>query len=282
MPIPRSMIEAGYLTPEQVVSKRRIMIGTEGETNTGKSEFAFSFPGPIAGLCLDKNIDGALMNPVSPRAIAKRTDIGIKTISAPMAGQTFDRAIFLESWVNYYAEYTKILDNPDVITVLQDGDSDSWELQRLAAFGTLTQIPSIMYDTVNAARRLMITRAYNSKKNIISTNKITSIYKDMTDAEGNVVMGNNGKAKQIKSEEFRRQGFSDYDYIYQIQLRHLFRPARKDAKGRDIPMEWGIRLLRCKPNRALEGTELWGEDCCFDGLVSYVFPHIALEEWYAK
>ena len=288
MTIPISMSSKGYLTLQQIAERRCVMIGTEGEANTGKSEFGFSAPGPIASLALDRNIDGVVFNNNPPRS--RREDIGIKLVlteghfgnkdkDATVAG-TRIQSLHQEDWKEYHKDYIEILDNPDVATVLLDGDSDSWELQRLAEFGTLSQIPSIMYDAVNAARRRMIRRAYDSGKNIIATNKLTDIYTNKKNPDGTVEM-RNGKAVQEKSGELRRQGFADHKYLYQIQLRHLFKPASfNQTLGRTIPTQFGLKILECKPNMDLKGLELWGSDCNFKGLVSVVYPHIDPEDWF--
>lgn len=285
MALPLSFARDGFLGANDSRKRRYlpglnrpgIMIGTEGQTNTGKTEFALSAPGPGIGIFLDRGFDGVLDNPNPPST--RNPDFAFKVIQAPLATQAA-QPDFLSYWKSFYEEYKKALANADCRTLLLDGDSDSWELQRLAEFGKLTQIPPIMYTNVNAARRAMIARAWDSGKIIIATNKIKDEYVTKTDDKGNPVTGNDGKEVRMKSGNLVRQGFDDQDYLWQIQIRHLYRPASYNKiLKKTIPQAWGIRILKCKPNPPLQGEELWGNDCNFAGLVQMAYPHVALKEW---
>lgn len=253
-----------------------IMIGTDGESNTGKTEFSISAPGPGIVLCLDRGFDGMLDNPNPPSS--RRSDFAFKAITAPLATQVL-QAEYLEHWKNFRNDFYKALANPDVRTVVIDGDSDSWELQRLAEFGKLTQIPSMMYTNVNAARRGLIARAWDSGKTIISTNKIKPEWSIKRDEEGNPIL-KDGKEIREKTGDLVRQGFDDQDYLWQIQLRHLYQPPRiNKITGKEVPQQWGIRILKCKPRPELAGSELWGDECSFSGLVKLVYENTELSEW---
>ena len=276
MALPASFIRDGF-EPASAVRKRRhlpglnrpgIMIGSEGKTNTGKSEFAMSAPGPGIFICVDRGFDGVLDNPNPP---ASRCNVyAFKVIQAPLSTQA-QQADYLAYWKQFYAEYLKALANPDCRVVILDGDSDTWELQRLAEFGKLTQIPSLMYVNVNAARRAMIARAWDSGKIVIATNKVEDEYAEVLGPDGKPLMDNQGKPKKSKTGKDLRQGYKDTDYLWQIQLRHLYKPARINTiNGKEIPQQWGIEILKCKPNPQLQGTELWGSDCCFAGLVQTI------------
>lgn len=285
MALPASFLRDGFM-PAADSRKRRhlpglnrpgILIGTEGESDTGKSEFAMSAPGPGIFLCVDRGFDGMLDNPNPPAS--RNPDFAFKATQAPLATQLGTAAGYLEHWKAFYSEYTKALANPDARTVVLDGDSDTWELQRLAEFGTLQQIPSLRYVGVNAARRVMITRAWDSGKVVIATNKITDEYVSQRDEAGNVVL-KDGKEVRVKSGNQVRQGFGDTDYLWQIQIRHLYKPVgyNKITK-KETAHQWGIRILKCKPNPALRGLELWGQDCNFAGLVQNIYPTIPLRDW---
>ena len=260
MSLPASFARDGFLPISQVRSKKRhILIGTEGRSNTGKTEFVLSAPGPGIVLCLDRGFDGIFDNPNPPKT--RREDFAFKVIPIPLATQAAQPE-YLEYWRKFYAEYKTALANPDARVVGLDGDSDSWELQRLAEFGKLEQVPPMRYTAVNAARRAMIARAFDSGKIVISTNKLKDGYDSKID--------NTGKEVQIRTGKDVRQGFADQEYLYQIQIRHL----HNQDTG-----QFGLRILRCKADTTLQGLELWGEDCCFAGLVQTVYPHIPLKEW---
>jgi hypothetical protein len=200
-------------------------------------------------------------NPRPPAARGK--DIGYKIIPLPV--QILSQQGYLEVWRAFYEEYKKALDNPDVRTVVLDGDSDSWELQRLAEFGRITQVPSLQYPAVNAARKAMIARGWDSGKVVIATNKLEHEYKRYTNAQGKEVSEKTGNTN--------RQGFKDFDYLWQVQLRHVYD---------DVKQIWGLRIMRCKADTSLQGMELWGDDCNFKSLVSTIYPQIDLKEWGYK
>lgn len=285
MPLPRSFLQDGF-TSAADVRKRRflpglnrpgVMIGSEGKTNTGKSEFALSAPGPGIFICVDRGFDGMLDNPNPPPT--RRDDFAFKVIQAPLATQT-NQTDYLAYWKDFYEQYKKALANPDCKTVVLDGDSDTWELQRLAEFGKLTQIPSIMYANVNAARRAMIARAWDSGKIVIATNRVEDEYVVKTNPDGSPIMDNQGKELKVKSGNEVRQGFRDTDYLWQIQLRHLYKEASiSKLTKKEVPQQWGLRILKCKPNPQLQGLELWGSDCNFQSLVQTIYPNVPLSAW---
>jgi hypothetical protein len=228
-------------------------------------------------LVLDRMIDGMLDNPNPPAT--RRNDYAHVVVKCPLVG-TAKQDNYVEYWNTFRSTFYKALDNPDCVTVIIDGDSDSWELQRLAEFGRLQQVPSILYTAVNASRRAMIARAWDSGKIVIATNKIKDTYVDELDAAGNVVKGNDGKARRVKSGIQEAQGFGDTDYLWHLRLRHLYQPAKLNTVTNTItPAQWGIRILKCKANTALVGDELWGDECNFETLVQYVYPNIPLSEW---
>jgi len=280
--LPRSFTTGGYNLPEQVrlvqgrKNKKRIMIGTDGPANSGKTEFACSAPGPGQVICLDRGFDGMFDNPNPP--VTRRSDFGFKVVLLPKAGQA-RQSDFLDYWREFYKEYLDALANPDSLTVVIDGDSDSWELQRLAEFGKLTQIPSIMYTNVNAARRAMYNRAFDSGKIVIATNKISKDYRPLLNPDGTPQLKDGKEVREWDGKSYSRQGFADQDYLWHLQIRHLYEPAYVNDKRKEVPQQWGIKIMACKANRALVGTELWGDECNFQSLVSVVYPHIPLEDW---
>lgn len=273
MSLPASFLKDGFIPPGQLRKGkyRRLMIGTEGGANTGKTEFILSAPGPGINICLDRGFDACLDNPDPPST--RREDFAFHVVTAPLASQSQDPKFYLEYWRGFYGVYKKALDNADARTVAVDGDSDSWELQRLAENGKLTGVMPLGYTGLNASRRAMYARAYDSGKIIIATNKMAKKYETKYDTQGHPVLGTDGKeVREWDGKSYERQGFGDHEYLWQIQLRHLY---RKTPKGQ----EWGIRILMCKADRTLEGMELWGADCNFQSLVQTVYPHIPLSEW---
>ena len=138
---------------------------------------------------------------------------------------------------------------------------------------------SLLDQLVNASRRAFYSRLWSSGKIIVATNKIKKWYEVTKDQAGSPVM-KDGKEVRAWNGEYERQGFSDHEYLWQLQLTHLYKPAEYEENGElKTDQEWGIRINLCKANRALEGTELWGSDACFQSLVKYVYPTVPISEW---
>jgi hypothetical protein len=246
-----------------------LMLGTDGLSNTGKTEFALSAPGPTIGICLDRGHAAMLDNPHPPPT--RRNDYILKVIKAPLNSQATIET-YREYWRAFYEDYKKALGIPECRTVLVDGDSDSWELQRLAEWGKLAGVgKSLVYAGVNAARRAMYARAFDSGKIVIATNKSSRLYKPIIKPDGTYQLGNDGKPeREWDGKSYERQGFSDQDYLWQVQITHLY----NETKG-----IWGLRINRAKADPSVQGLELWGYDCNFQSLVQTVYPNVPLSEW---
>lgn len=273
MSLPASFARDGFVSAADIHKGRRfkgLLIGSDGPADSGKTEFAMSAPGPGIVIGLDRGSDGPLDNPHPPSE--RQENFAFNVIEVPKASQ-LNQAGYLEYWKSFYAVYLKALGNQDARTVVIDGDSDSWELQRLAEFGRLSKVPPNLYDNVNGARRAMYARAYDSGKIIFATNKVRKSYVTKLDANGKPEVNNSGNEVRIWDGGFERQGFSDQEYLWSIQLRHKYDPDKK---------VWGVRLMKCKAQPKLVGYELWGDDCNFAALVQTVYPHIELSEWGYK
>lgn len=261
MTLPASFARDGFLPPDKVRGKvRRLLVATDGWANTGKTEFALSAPGPIIWICVNRDFDGLLDNSNPPAT--RCNDYALKVIQIPLPGQLEGAAEYNKHWRAFYTEYMKALQNPDARTVILDGDSDTWELQRLAAFGKVTQVPSLMYPDVNAARKAMISRAWDSGKIVVSTNKLEHEYASK--------VNDKGKDVQVKTGNLRRQGFRDWEYLWGVHLRHMRDPDTN---------KFGVQLLMAKADTSLAGIELWDQDCNMPTLLQTIYPQVPLEEW---
>jgi len=247
------------------------MIASEGPTNSGKSEFTLSAPGPGIFIALDRNYDGMLDNP-NPPPTRNQDDFLYVPVDVKLPTSVKQEEA-MESWKLYTRMLYAALDNPDARTVVIDGDSDSFELQTLAAFGKVAQIPQIMRTGLNAARRALIARCWDSGKIIIATNKLKRKYENQYNADGSPIM-DVSKPGQILREwdgvSYERQGFNDHDYLWQIQLKHLYDRDKK---------RWGVQILKAKANPQVEGEVLWGSLCNMPTLLETIYPHIDMAEW---
>jgi hypothetical protein len=249
-----------------------LMIGTQGTPNSGKSEFINSCPGPGIALAIDPNYDSMLENPNHP----PRNNIIWHRIVVPLnTGSASKTDRYTGAYVEVRDTLYKSLEIPDCLTVAIDCDSDFWELHRLAQFGKLTGIyPATKYSPAYAEKRLINSKLFESGRIIVGTNKVKDEYETVYKADGTPELDNAGEEKRKKTGRKERQGFPDYGYLWEVQLEHLLKPTVGKT-----PMQWGIRLLECKPNPQLIGEELWGDNCNFSTLVQVIYPDVELSEW---
>jgi hypothetical protein len=124
----------------------------------------------------------------------------------------------------------------------------------------------------------MINQAWDSGKIIISTNKVKAEYAQVLDEEGKPKM-EGGRPVREKTGKMVRSGYNT-TYLWQIKLVCLSRPAGVNKyTNKPTPATWGVRILMCKTNTQLVGTELWGDSCSVESLVQTVYPHIPLSAW---
>lgn len=287
MNIPPSLANRGYETLETVNKKRGVLICIDGPTDTGKTEFMLSGPGPGAIIAVDRNHEHTMKNPEPPES--RNQNFFIHDLHIPLIG-TAKQDGFKEAFEGYRNELYYLLAEKSLRSVCTDGDAETWELQRLAAFGKLKQVPQIDYDNVNNARKAMITRMCDSGKVVMATSKVGPAYEDKIDAAtGLPELSNNGKVIRVKSEtEYTIRGFSDRDFLWHIWIRMMNRKRvtiiqSGPRAGQEVPTgetEFGFRIMKCKPRMSLINMEMWDQSRVnFNGLMSIVYPNIPVAEW---
>lgn len=268
----------GFMPISQILLPNRLMIGIDGPADTGKTEFSMSFPEPICMLLVDQGYEHVLRNPHPPATRKKQIDC--KIFKLPQAGMNPKQdsgqassadaqAAYQSIWADFYANYMSAVSSPKYRTVIIDGDTDTWNLQRLAAFGKLTQVPPLEYTKVNQARRIMIRRGFDSGKNIVFTYQVSDEY------ETTVKLNSRGEPKEVseKTGNLKRKGFSDQDYLVQVQLRTM------TGKKVDGSIQFGVEISKCKADLELVGVQLWGDDCNYKGVVQAIYGDVEEGDW---
>lgn len=280
-----TMAELGFVRAPQILiptgrKHRSLMLNIYGPPSSGKSEFAMSGPGPGAHIVLDRNITAPLNNKNPPKT--RNPNWMFRTVQVPKSTQ-FDRAErYLPYWQEFYKVYAAACDASDSRTVVLDGDADSWELQQLAEYGKVTQILPIMRTSANAARRAFYARASDSGKVFISTVRNRKKYFDVR-VNGVVQVDGNGQAvREWDGKSYEKAGFNDDGFVFEIILEAMYTDVDitlEDGTFVAAANTYGVRLERCKSNRELENSELWGDDCNLLTLLKYVYPQIPVQEW---
>src|SRR5262245_40473983 len=247
MTLPRSFTELGYQTPQQLRStgRRRLMLGMDGPPASGKTEFCLSAPGPGLVMALDRGYDAIFDNPDPP--VSRRGDFGFKVFHLPNQQGQFVQDEYKAKWQEFYGHYLKAVLNADVRTIVLDGDTDSYRLQRLAEHGQLSKVPQLKYEGLTAARKGMYNRAFDSGKIFMATNTVKKHYETVYNADGTPKLTDAGNEVRKWDGTYDREGFPDQDYLFQIQTRHFytFRNPKATIK------EFGLEIMKCKPDKKL-------------------------------
>jgi len=289
--LPLSFAREGFVMPSETRTKiklpngqylKPLLIGSEGESDTGKTEFGLSIPGKGQMIAVDRNFSGVFDNPTPPEA--RNPNVAIKVVSVPLEGM-----IPVKDCVPYFTNirdsFYNALANPDSTFVMLDGDSDFFELHTLVHYGKTKQIfPQTKWGELYAEKRIQIARSFDSGKIVLFTNKVRDEYTPVLDADGKEQPDPANPKDVLKGKSGNKiaSGFKDHSYLFQIWLTHLYKPKgvrRIGTREVEVPQQWGIRISKMKHNKALEGTELWGSDCCFRGLVELAYPEIDIRRW---
>lgn len=274
MALPLSFQQQGFMTPK--AKRRRLTVNSDGETNTGKTEFMMSAPSPGIIVTIDRGWEACYQSEEPPES--RQPDWAILPIEPPMISAGTQNE-FIKYWIDIRDTLYRAAANKDALTVCLDGDSDSWEIQRMATFGRAEQVPPLMYKTANAERRAFIAKLHDAGKNLVFSNKVKDGYEDTVNEKGQTV--------SVKSGQIERQGFKDTKYLWQVSIRHL----RKDGQTIEItkgpragtvvrtPPSFGLEIIECKPKMSLNGQQLWDGDCNFQGLIKAIYPNSPLSEW---
>lgn len=287
MTIPQSFITDGFYNPKAPKKRRRLLIGIDGPTNTGKTEFGLSAPGPGICLCLDPGYEGMDDKPDPPAS--RNPNFVFVEFRVKMREESNSKDEYAKDWIYFRDTCYKAFNNPDALSVILDGDGDSYELQTLAEFGKVTQIPQLARDPLIAKRKLFIRRAFDSGKNVIATYKVKPKWVPVIDpSTGEIKKDGDGRViKESHPIDMDRRGFPDQDYLYMVQLRTMYKKGEESIipagprKGQVIikPSQFGVRIMKCKRDTKYEGAELWGPKCNFAGLVELLYPESDQSEW---
>lgn len=284
--VPQSLLQNGFMMPEQARKRkgskfRGLMIATEGKSDTGKTEFMLSAPGPGGIVACDRGFDAVFDNPNPP--VTRRGDFAIYPAAIPKFTDFQNAKEYTPYYVEFYKAVMSIAGNPEARTLGIDADNLSWDLQKLSEWGKLTTFPQVKFAEPKSARMSFYHQLWESGKIIITSNMLQDAWVDVVDDNGLPVKDEKtGEIKRKPSGEYVAKGFPDQEYLWAIRIRHLFKgPLVRKFMGKEIhtPKQWGIKIMKCKANPDLVGEELWGENCNFAGLVQLVYPQVPLEEW---
>jgi hypothetical protein len=251
--LPSSFRSVGVVT-EAPPPKKRIVGSFQGPEMTGKTWLACGAPDPIGYLAFDPGVEGVVDKYMRqhPEVL-----IGLKEYAVPQAGVKGSQEQGRKIWNEFHDDYSEMMADDEVATVVVDTATEAWELARLACFGRLEKIPPVLYTEVNNDFRQLLRMARESDKNVIFIHKIKKEWVSSKDQDG--------KTKSDWFGNWERAGFADLGYNVHVQLETFKRHTDKGT-------EFGFMVLDCRQNPAIEQLTFTGEDASFSALIEQVFP----------
>jgi hypothetical protein len=221
-------------------------------------------------------------NPTPPPT--RNPNLALKVIPVPVNGQT-GQTEYKEYFIQTKDAWYKALSNQDSTVAILDGESDYYELHTLGMYGKLTGIfPQVNYTILYTQKRAQLARASDSGKIVVYTSKVKEEYETVYDDKGQPVVDPDNPKDFLrrKTGQVQRAGFRDLEYLTDIGLLTMFRPARLQKMGNrmvEVPASFGVRICKCKHNVPLVGTELWADKCNFRSLVELAYPRVDPANW---
>jgi hypothetical protein len=234
--------------------KPRLILSIEGLDKSGKSNLAFTAPGPLGYLEFDIGAEGVVEKfqddkvILAPRAYETRFEGGAQKTDADKEFTRFEK--------DYKSSLRQLR------STIVDTASETWELLRLARFGKLTQVKPHHYVEVNQEYRDLVRFAFEHDSNLILLHKLKATWAE----------GKDGKSS--KTGELERQGFSETGYLVQMNVR-CWREEVRD------PRDLGFRcqILNCRQNPEVAGEILSNEQITFATLGMMALPQLDPAVW---
>jgi len=233
--------------------KPRIILSIEGLDKSGKTNLAFTAPGPLGYLEFDIGAEGVVEKfqddkvILSPKPYETRFDDGKQKQDATVELSRFER--------DFKSSLSKLR------TTVVDTASETWELLRLARHGKLTQVKPHHYVEANQEYRDFIRTAFENDSNLILLHKLKSTWME----------GKDGKSS--KTGEYERAGFSETGFLVQMNVRCW----RQEAVEGDLGFRCQILNSRHQPE--LAGMILENEQITFQTLGMMALPQLDPAVW---
>jgi hypothetical protein len=239
----KDLVKQGFGAIED--DPQRMLCAVDGLEKTGKNNFAFTFPDPIAVLNLDFGLEGMV------KKFQERGKVIVNATDKPIRVTPFcEQAEYKELWDKSLQGFKKCMESPDIRTLVVDTASDWWDLLTLSLFGKLEQIPQLQRVAMNKAFRSVLRSAFVTDKSLVLIHRQSKVYKNIEK-----VNEKTGK-KVIVGEwtgEYKRSGFSEMGYIVQANFITRY--------------EDGNFILECKDSRhnmMMAGYEWRNDDINFE------------------
>lgn len=251
----------GFKEPSKEIVTRHV-ISITGMDKSGKTHFSLSSQSPIAFFNLNNGLEGVIhkfdkkvyefkMNTPEEQGAAGRSD-SAKDFNKKAAMDMKNLAIieverFVEAW-------TWALRDSEIRTIVIDKGTELWLLYRVAEFGKTTQVPSQLYNYLNAKFERRINEIFETDKNLIILHDMKEIYRDKN-----------------PTGEFERDGYKKIGGIVQTNLfaTRADEKPKHPVKGQpNPPFIMTVEDSRINPD--LLGTEFNGPMATFPMIAAMI------------
>jgi len=243
----------GIHKAERSIEVPRLTIGVQGLEKDGKTTFAFTMPDPLGVITNDP-----MTKTIVQKELANGREIYIKYFPEAYSQDTGKKI-----WEEYRKVYTTMLQNMRSLVI--DTDTGAWSLQRMAAFGKLSQVMPNQYVVTNTRKRMMIREAEDSNCNVCFVYKVKKRY----------VENKKGMA-QWDGKSYDRDGFGETGYLLQVNLRAFKEPPEN---GLSVEKRFKLEVMNCTHNAELDGEIMTYPLNNFAALAVEVFPESDPETW---
>lgn len=253
----KELTRLGIERAKPLVELPRLTIGVDGLAKEGKTTFAFTMPTPLGVITMDP-----MTKSVMRKEVAKGREIyecKFPTPNTQEEGKTL--------WTKYRNVYTAMLG--EYRSLIIDTDTAAWAMQRMAAYGKLSQVPPNQYVVTNTRKRMMIEEAENSNCNVCFIYKVKKEYKAGKSKHGKETMGQ-------WTGNYDRDGFGESNFLLQVNLRAFKEPPDKDMA---VEKRFKLQIVNCTQNAELDGEILEHPMNDFTSLACQVFPESDPEGW---
>jgi hypothetical protein len=241
------------------VQQPRMIIAVDGLDKSGKSNFAFTAPGPIAYLPFDVGAEGVIEKFQTKKQIFVPKESYETRFENGKA-----KAEATSEFARFRTDYSNAI--KAARSAIVDTATETWELLRLARFGKLSQIKPHHYTEVNQEFRDLVREAFDSTSNLILLHKVKAVWKDGPTAE----------SRASKTGEMERAGFSETGYLVQINVLCYRLEAEERAEG---DLGFRMKILNCRQNPEIQGMVLENEQISIQTLGSLALPEFDPSVW---
>lgn len=276
MVVPADLKEFGLVPPSSANVRRRLILTTDGETGSGKSDFIFrTAPKPLLHMNLDNNIE-----PIEDRYVDD--DILIKHVKMPVE---IDMEKDLEQFRQLRSLYRKSVRGMMFRTYFIDTGEKLWELVRRGylggvGFGAAEQKD---YDTPNAQMRSFFQIAKEHRVNFVMSHHVKEEFKAGRNAQ---------TGKKTRGEATGRMVLEGWKHAMEESHCHVSftidREWDKTDRKDDVEVTWDtedyrnkftMTVMKCSANARVIGQVFRGEEISFPNLGTTVYPASKWKEW---